>query len=488
LEKKKSSFWIKEGQKTSLKLFKEAASGVPAYKKFLETNKVNHSNIKNWEDFQSVTPMTKKDYLQANSYPSLFWNGDLNHSVVFSSTSGSTGESFYFPRNEEIDLQSSVLHEYFHKNSSLKNDASTLVIVAFGMGVWIGGLITYQAFELAARGGGYNLSILTPGINKVEIFSALQKLSPNFDQTIIVGYPPFVKDLVDEAPFNNVNFKELNIRFLFAAESFTENFRDYLVENAGVKNRYLDTLNIYGTADIGTMAYETPLSILIRTLAVKNKGLFKDLFSEITKTPTLCQFNPMFTNFEEVNGEIYLTANNAMPLVRYAIGDHGGVFSYDKIMKILSDHNIDIEKEIKNVGIDKTVYQLPFVYVYERKDLSTTIYGINIYPEYVKEALLDKSIAQFVTGKFTMLTKFNDEQDQQLEVNIELREGKSSAHSLIEELQKIIAENMLSRSSEYRELTSHLGNRTLPMVKLWPKGDSKYFSGKGKQRWIDNNK
>jgi phenylacetate-CoA ligase len=59
------------------------------------------------------------------------------------------------------------------------------VIVGFGMGVWIGGLITYKAFEIAAKRLGHPVSIITPGINKQEIFHALRELAPQFKETII---------------------------------------------------------------------------------------------------------------------------------------------------------------------------------------------------------------------------------------------------------------------------------------------------------------
>ena len=63
-------------------------------------------------------------------------------------------------------------------------------------------------------------------------------------------------------------------------------------------------------SDIGAMAYETPTSILIRRLAVKNPKLFKDIFIDVNKTPTLAQYNPFFITFESPNKEILLTGDN----------------------------------------------------------------------------------------------------------------------------------------------------------------------------------
>jgi phenylacetate-CoA ligase len=78
------------------------------------------------------------------------------------------------------------------------------------MGVWIGGTITFQAFEMAGR-SGYPMSIITPGINKEETFKALKKLAPYFKQIILAGYPPLIKDIIDEAPGRGIRLKNLNI-------------------------------------------------------------------------------------------------------------------------------------------------------------------------------------------------------------------------------------------------------------------------------------
>jgi len=283
IEDKTDAYWEREQKKKTLQLFNEAARRVPAYKKFLKKHRISPRNIRTFKDLQKVPAITKSNYLQKYTLEQLSWDGVLNsssnNSLVFTSTSGSTGEPFYFSRNGVVDQQAAAIHELFFKNGELSPKSPTLVIVCFGMGVWVGGLITYQAFEITGR-GKCPISIITPGINKAEIFKILKKLSPHFKQTILAGYPPFLKDIVDEADDRKIKLKKLNIRLLFAAEAFTENFRDYLAKKTKLDNVLLDTMNIYGSADIGAMAFETPLSILIRKIAVKNPKIFKDIFSD----------------------------------------------------------------------------------------------------------------------------------------------------------------------------------------------------------------
>lgn len=488
IRKKNSDFWSLEQRKMSLRLFHLVARLVPAYKIFLKKNKINPQSIKTWRDFRNLPSISKKNYLRQYSLEKLCWNGNFNKPLVFTSTSGSTGEPFYFPRGKLLDWQCSLIKELFLKNFSnfSQKREPILVVIGFGMGVWIGGLITYKAFEIAAQRLNLPLSIITPGINKKEIFNALRNLAPYYKQTILIGYPPFIKDIIDDAASEGINLKKLNLRLIFAAEAFSEEFRDYLAEKAGIKNLYLDTMNIYGTADIGAMAYETPLSVLIRRLAVKNKDLFNDVFGAINKTPTLAQFNPFFINFECEKGDIIVTGNNEIPLIRYSVGDHGGVYSYTELINILKKYNIDILLEAEKVGIAHTLTQLPFVFVFERSDFSTTLYGLQVYPETIREVLLEEPFNEVLTGKFTMLTKFDKKQNQYLEINIELKRNIQLTPYLFKKrLLKKIVTNLRQKNSEFRELSDYLKNRANPKLVFWPYESPEFFKPGIKQKWVN---
>lgn len=484
LRTKKSAFWERERVRRPLGLFHRAAREVPAYNDFLKKNRVQPAKIKTWADFEGVPPVTKSNYLRAYPLEMLTRGGSLKKPIVFTSTSGSTGKPFYFPRERALDWESSIIHEFFLRNGLRGHEGPTLVVVGFGMGAWIGGLITYKAFDLANERGA-NVSIITPGINKDELFNALRDLAPHYRQTILTGYPPFLKDIVDEAPSHGINLKKLNLRILTAAESYSETFRDYIAKKAGIKNLCLDTLNVYGTADIGTMAYETPTAILMRQLALKNKKAFNTIFSEIERTPTLAQYNPFFITFEAPGGDILLTGDNTIPLVRYAIGDRGGVLRYPDIVDALASEGINFKKEARRAGILKAVTELPFVYVYERSDLSTKLYGAIIFPEPIKEALQTRRLSPLVTGKFTMATRFDWDQNQFLEVNIEMKPGVRASARLKQLSTKAIVDRLIARSGEYHNNYNAVPHKVTPRVKLWPYGYKKYFVSGGKQKWVE---
>ncbi|HVO28634.1 MAG TPA: hypothetical protein VMT81_01475 [Candidatus Paceibacterota bacterium] len=484
LTTKRSLFWERERQVRPLALFHRAAREVPAYRDFLKKNRIDPAKIKTFADFQAIPPVSKKEYLRQYPLESLVWGGTLEKPMVFTSTSGSTGKPFYFPRERRLDWQSSILHEFFLRNNSRGMGGSTLAIVGFGMGAWIGGLITYKAFEIAdERGAG--TAIITPGSNKTEVLTVLRELAPQFDNVILAGYPPFVKDVLDEAEEEGIRLARLNLRLLFAAESFSEAFREHVARQAGIKNIHRDTLNVYGTADIGTMAHETPTAILMRRLAIGHRGLFRSFFSEITRTPTLAQYHPRFITFEAPGGNILLTGDNTIPLVRYAIGDHGGVWSFDDAMEAMRSAGISWKREVERADIMKQITELPFVYVYERADLSTKIYGAIIYPEHIKAPLFAPAFRKEITGKFVLATRTDARHNEYLEVKIELKRGRAPSPALAEKLQQVIVKNLLKLNAEYQYLYGLMPQRVTPKIIFCQYEDPRCFRSGVKQKWVE---
>ena len=468
-----------------LEQFHGCAKHIPAYKDFLRKNGVKPEMVRSYSELDDLPPVGKDSYLRKFPLEKLCYDGTLKEqSLVFTSTSGSTGAPFYFPRNGILDEQSSMCHEAFLRNSKLDSKKSTLVLVCFGMGVWIGGVITYQAFKKITE-RGWNLSILTPGVNKKEIFAAMKNLAPHYDQIILAGYPPFMRDVIEEGEAEGIRWKSFDMRLIFAAEAFSEDFREYLMKKTGIKEPYRHTMNIYGSADLGTMATETPLAILVRRLALKKPKLYRKLFKEAHRLPTLAQFNPHFINFEEIDGHIYITGNNILPLVRYEIGDNGGVRTYDGVAEIFKSEGFNLEKEIRKAGIKDTVTELPFVYVYERSDLSVKLYGAIIYPEHVKYGLERSArLQKYLTGKFTLFTKYDKDHGEYLELNLELRPDTKENKKLAKEVIKCVSASLAEKSAEHKNNFDLLGNKVLPRVVFWPHGHPEHFQTGIKQKWV----
>ena len=485
LRLRSSAEWMRARNTQIYKRFQQAVADVPAYTSFLKKQHFEPTSVRGGKDVTCIPPISKQNYLRAFPWKELITrNGLTEKSLVLTATSGSTGQPFYIPRTDELHDASAVMHKLFLERSGLDPMEPTLVMVCFGMGVWIGGLLTYEAFRRASA-TDWPLTVITPGVSKKEIFDTLERIGPAYTQLILCGYPPFIKDLLDDGASQGIRWRKWDMRIVCAAEAFSERFRDYLLKKTGMKDPYRSVMNIYGSAELGTMATETPLSILLRRLALNNNSLYRKLFSEAHRLPTLAQFVPDFTAFEAgEDGTVYATAGSVLPFVRYSIGDQGGVFTYDDAQRWCAESGMNLRSEITRAGIADTVTELPFVYLYERADLSTKLYGAIIFPEHVKVGLQDPAFEKVVTGRFTMTTEHDANHNEYLEVNVELQHGVEDDAALREALSASIVKSLSASSGEYQNNRVNMGDRVSPRVVLWQHEDPKYFNPSIKQKWV----
>jgi len=485
LHTKPERYWIERGERRALGLFHQMAERVPAYKDFLKKNKVNPDKIKTIHDFGYIPSVSKDSYLKKYPLEKLCWDGKLKQRQwTISTTSGSTGVPFYFPREQEQDWQYAFTAELYLRTNYQIHKRSTLYIDAFPMGPWIGGVFTYEAIRLVAERGKYPLSIITTGINKTEIIKAVQRFGRSFDQILIGSYGPFLKDTLDEGKRQGVRWRDYNLGFIFSAEGFSETFRDYVLHTAGLAGSFTATLNHYGTVDLGTMAHETPLSVLLRRQALKHPSLYKYLFRGSNKLPTLCQYMPEMFYFEDINGDLYCSAYSGIPLVRYNLKDHGGVWSSTEALTHFKSLRVDVSRELSSKGIDSTLWNLPLVYVYERSDFSVSFYAFIIYPETIRKALDDRMVGAFISGKFTMMVEYNKQKDQVLQIHVELKPGIKESERFRDHITQAIVRSLLRDSSEYYKTYQEIGERAHPQIIFWPYEHSTYFTPGVKQKWV----
>jgi len=196
--------------------------------------------------------------------------------------------------------------------------------------------------------------------------------------------------------------------------------------------------------------------------------------------PSIVQFDPTRRFFEAVGGELVFSARAGIPLLRYNIRDTGGVYEYDDLVAPIQD------KFNETMGSQQIPdkWRLPFVYLNGRKDFTSTIYAVNIYPENIKFALLHRSIAHWVTGRFTMATKYHTDMDQYLEVNIELQPGVVQKHEMIRQFEDIFVARLCSMNAEYRKLYAAIGEKATPVIKLINNNEPGHFGQAVKHRWV----
>lgn len=472
-----------QAEKNILALFHDAASRVPAYKVFLKRNKVKPKSIQTTEDFRRLPIIDKKNYLSQFSLKELSWDGDLFNSRIISVSSGSTGQPFFWPRGKDQDEEGAWMHERIYKNIFDVKKYDTLVIVCFSMGTWIAGSFTTTS-TINVADKGFNINVATPGLEKEEAIKVVKQVGSLYQQIIIAGYPPFVKDILDEGTNQGVKWKQYRIRFMWAGEAFSEEWRDYVLDKVKVSNALFGAINIYGTADAAMIGHETPVSILLRRIYNKNESAKLQIFKN-NILPSIVQYYPEKRYIESVNGEIIFTVRAGLPLIRYNIHDNGGVLNYDELVNPVRD---EYNKAVKKNHIDVKDWELPFVYLNGRKDFTVTIYAVNIYPENIKAALVDPKMRSWVTGKFTMATKYQSDMDQYFEINIELSKGLSPDDSYQKIAQTTIIDTLSKLNAEYHKLRASIGKRADPRINLIVHGDADYFTNGVKHRWVEKGK
>ena len=360
----------------------------------------------------------------------------------------------------------------------------TLGIIGFGLGIWIGGIFTYKNLNSIAQ-KGYALTLAPVGTNKNIFLKTFKDLAHHFDQVLLMGSPPFIKDVLDEGRDRGIAWGSHRIKILTATEGFSERFRLYLAKKAGIQNPLRDIINVYGTVELGTMAHETPVANLIRRLAVRHKGVYRSIFPDATLLPTLAQYYPHLTYFEEVGGELVATGfGSSYPLVRYRLHDRGGVIGFDEMIEKFKELNIDILAQAMRAGIGETIMRLPFVYVYERSDFVVVLRGANIYPEHIRAALQLRELEADVTGKCAIAKKEDKKLSERLEVHVELRKGVPQIAARIRRVSKAILAELCARNSEFAYLYTTEGTSIAPRILLHSYEDPVYFPPGIKQKWV----
>ena len=462
----------------ALALFKRCVAEVPAYRRFLQARGVNPSEITSYPAFRELPLMDKAGYMQAYPLPERCLGGSLRGSDRVAVSSGSTGQPTFWPRSVLHELDVALRFEQVFCDSFRAHERSTLAVVCFALGNWVGGLYTTSCcWHLAHK--GYPLMVATPGNNKAEIFRVVRELAPHFEQTVLLGYPPFVKDVIDAGAAEGINWECYNPKLVFAGEVFSEEWRSLMGQRIGSVSPCHDSASLYGTADGGVLGNETPFSIAIRRWLANHPEAARALFGE-SRLPTLVQYDPSSRFFEMHEGTLVVSGENGVPLVRYHIADKGGVLSYDEMWNFLSEQGV---LSLSELGLNKDFQprDLPFVYVFGRADFTVSYYGANIYPENVTVGLEQPEIMAWATGKFVLETRDTEDGDKYLHISVELLPGIEPTETMAPVIAASIRAHLLRLNSEFANYTP--ADRQFPRVTLHPFADTEYFRPGVKHRY-----
>lgn len=445
------------------------ARTTPAYRAFLAEHDLAPEGIVSIEDFRALPALTKQNYLLRYSLPELCRNGRLEDCDMIAVSSGSTGSPCFWPRFLTDELAIAVRFEQIFHDAFHADERRTLVVICFALGTWVGGMYTAACCRhLAAK--GYPLTVITPGNNREEIFRTVQELGPLYEQVVLCGYPPFLKDVIDSGRARGLDWSPYRIKLVMAGEVFSEEWRSLVAERVGMRDIYADSASLYGTADAGVLGNETPLSICIRRFLAQNPDASRALFGE-SRLPTLVQYDPQSRYFEVEDGQLLFTGDNGIPLVRYNILDTGGIVPYEDMLAFLAKYGFDPRAMLSTER--RGVRPLPFAYVFGRSNFTISYFGANIYPENITVGLEQAEIREWVTGKFVLEAREDADRNRALLVTIELAAGEVSSPEREEAAVASILAHLLRLNSEFANYVP--GEYRTPQVSLLPTGHPDYF-------------
>jgi phenylacetate-CoA ligase len=469
-----------------LDFFRGVVRDVPAYARFLEAASVRADDVRTLDDLKAVPPTTKDNYHRAHPLRELCRGGRLEGCDFVAVSSGSTGEPAVWPRFVSDEMGTAARIEQIvadafgarRAGSASRQGPRTLAVIAFALGSWVGGMYTTAACRhLAAK--GYPLTLVTPGNNRAEIIRVLRALGPHFDQVVLFGYPPFLKDVIDAGRAEGLDWSRFAVKLVTAGEVFSEEWRNLVCDALGGVDPHVATASMYGTADGGVLAAETPLSIRVRRFLAENPAAARQLFGE-PRLPTLAQYDPLHRYFEADRGELLFTGDGGAPLVRYRILDRGGVVPFGAMRAFLADHGFNPAPFAGTTGT-APARDLPFVYVFGRSSFALSFYGANVYPENVAVGLQQPAIAPHVTGKFVMEIVHDAAQNPRLRVSVELATGAVPGSDFADAVGRSMRAELERLNSEFLHYVP--SERRTPDVALVPFAHPEYFPAGVKHRY-----
>lgn len=441
--------------------FYRAAKNVPAYAAFLS----NHATDQN-----TIPETDKENYVKVFSTEERCVGGQIPETgVMIDESSGSTGTPFNWVRSLSERHQSHLFISYFARHCF--GAEPWITINAFSMGAWATGLNMGLALQR-------NSIVKNTGPDIDKILHTLSFFGPKYPY-LIVGYPPFIKQLIDVAQARNFPWEQYRFNALLGGEGMSEGLRDYLL------GKFNKVYSGYGATDLEIgIAGETPLSVAIRRLARDDSNVRQHLFGADSRLPMLFQYNPLMHHIQvNDNREIVITitrSNLLSPRIRYNIHDEGGVANFDDMAHLLSAAGQDINAIVRQT--QSQMVRLPFVWIYGRRDFTISVMGANIYPEDLEQCVYaDHELAQ-ITRSFCQSLAETSGADVRPCFHFEIVQEPTD--ELRKRFSESIIKHLLSINADFREAWHEYPETMVPEVHLHRVGEGPFQTDAGRIKQV----
>jgi phenylacetate-CoA ligase len=378
------------------KIFWHSYSSVPAYKDFVDKN-CPHGLP---QTFQEVPVTSKANYIKQYDVTQTLLQGKMPQKGQIDTSTGTSGKPTKWVRGHH-EMQNVKRWIGIASKTALGNKPYIFCNM-FALGPWATGMTSSYALT------GKQM-VLSIGPNLEMLYEALREFGPKH-RYVIAGYPPHMKKLVENAPFD---VSKYDISIIVGGEAMSENVYDTIIK-AGVKAVF----SSYGASDLRiNIAQQTKFEQQLQRICKENSQFKKELLGTLEGTPIFFHYNPLLDYIEETaDGSLLFTdldQSRVSPRVRYDLGDKG------KILKIST-----ITPLLKKYGFQLTpATNLPILCLYGRGEDTVIFNGSNLMYDDLEQALkkipgLIEKINRYAYNRFE-----NKNFDQQLEFWLELKQG-----------------------------------------------------------------
>ena len=441
------------GQCRTYVAYYQSVKSVPALKTLHNENKIIIPFI-GLTPIVSVIPTIDKDsYVKRFSLDNRCIGGELpTKGVVVDESSGSTGKPTSWVRGKFEREQNKRMIEFGIRHNY--GEDNLFIVNAFAMGAWATGVnVTMSCVDISM------IKSLGPDQEKIE--NTLKDFGPKY-RYIIMGYPPFLKILVDQI---DIDWEAYDIHFIFGGEAMSEALRVHLLKK-GIKS----VRSSLGASDLElNIALENDFTMELRRKIVDNKDLAKEILGYSGATPMIFQYNPAEFYMETSDeGELIISIcreGYLAPKIRYNLHDKAEILRKSELLEILDRCGLSLD-DFEN----EMILDLPILLHYGRSDMTVSYFGSNISPSDVNDSLcqIESFSDQFAAFK---IQAYEDKQaNKQLNILVELHEGRFIKDYDVQDLETHFLNNLASNNQDFREALSMMPKSSYPQVKLYKNG------------------
>mgnify|MGYP000928871773 FL=1 len=427
--------------------FIKAKRRVPAYKTFLKTHNFSKPSFSGLvPNIHEIPEIDKENYIKKFSIDARCVGGKIpTKNIIIDESSGSSGTATNWVRGLKERKRNAKMIEFGMR--TLIGKEPLFVINAFALGPWATGVnVTMSCVSFS------KLKSLGPEKEKIE--NTLKQFGENHNY-VIMGYPPFLKYLVDNS---EIEWNKFNIAFIFGGESMSEGMRDYLFQK-GIKKAY----SSLGASDLElNISAENDFTISLRRLLRSNKSLQSKILKHTGALPMIFQYNPTDFLIESSEaGELIVTIGRPdyiSPKIRYNIHDRGHTLSLKDLYSVLKSLNISLDK------LTKPQTDLPLLLHYGRADMTVSFFGANISPTDINEVIYSLPELSKIINSYNLSIDEDNEGAKKLIVSLEVQKDETTELLDLEKTQVAFFENLSTINQDFREARKMIPNSSLTVL------------------------